>query len=473
MTGRSRGALVGLALAAGVAAVVSGRGHDGAAGRPVTAAAPHAHGEPCALFAPGTPWEVVQRVTQDLMAQAVTPRFVAISGGGVGTPWFAANQPGTLKYSFVPDGLFIPSGFSGDTTGFSNLYARMNAIFGSPSVWKPLFAQCFQRWSQITGIQYTEVTDDGATWGSTGGSTRGDVRIAMRNIDGPLGILAYNNYPTNGDMVIDSSEAWGSSAQNYVYLRNTVMHEHGHGLGLMHVCPVDGTKLMEPFLNTGFDGPQHDDIRGGQYLYGDGYEPNPTPSSPRLLGFIPQGGAVAINPASLRDSSDVDVYSFTVSANSRITASLAPIGQTYIQGPQNTDGSCGTTSSFDSLGIANLQLSLLNGAQATLVTADATGFRGTESIVNYLVGSAGFYYIRVSQTQMTGTAQLYSLNLSVRSAAAPCPADVTGDGQVNSADLGTLLGAWGQHGGPSDVNGDGIVNSGDLGAMLGAWGACP
>lgn len=54
----------------------------------------------------------------------------------------------------------------------------------------------------------------------------------------------------------------------------------------------------------------------------------------------------------------------------------------------------------------------------------------------------------------------------------PCPADLSGDGLVNSVDLAALLGAWGPGAGPADISGDGLVNSVDLAAMLGAWGAC-
>ena len=46
--------------------------------------------------------------------------------------------------------------------------------------------------------------------------------------------------------------------------------------------------------------------------------------------------------------------------------------------------------------------------------------------------------------------------------------DIDGNGVVNGADLGQLLGAWGTAG-PGDLNGDGIVNGPDLGALLGAW----
>ncbi len=54
-----------------------------------------------------------------------------------------------------------------------------------------------------------------------------------------------------------------------------------------------------------------------------------------------------------------------------------------------------------------------------------------------------------------------------------CPADLTGDGTVNGADLGVLLSAWNQSGIiGADLNRDGIVNGADLGDMLSAWGAC-
>jgi len=50
------------------------------------------------------------------------------------------------------------------------------------------------------------------------------------------------------------------------------------------------------------------------------------------------------------------------------------------------------------------------------------------------------------------------------------PADLNHDGNVNSADLGILLGSWGQAGGPADLSGDGVVGSADISILLGAWG---
>lgn len=48
------------------------------------------------------------------------------------------------------------------------------------------------------------------------------------------------------------------------------------------------------------------------------------------------------------------------------------------------------------------------------------------------------------------------------------PGDLNGDGVVDGADLGILLGAWGSRG-PGDLNDDGTVDGADLGILLGNW----
>lgn len=57
-----------------------------------------------------------------------------------------------------------------------------------------------------------------------------------------------------------------------------------------------------------------------------------------------------------------------------------------------------------------------------------------------------------------------------------CDADLTGDGKVDGADLGVLLGTWGPCAGttcPADINRDGHVNGADLGLVMGSFGWCP
>lgn len=56
---------------------------------------------------------------------------------------------------------------------------------------------------------------------------------------------------------------------------------------------------------------------------------------------------------------------------------------------------------------------------------------------------------------------------------ASCPGDLDGDGIVDGADVGILLGVW-QAGDPcADLDGSGVVDGADLGALLGDWGNCP
>lgn len=59
-------------------------------------------------------------------------------------------------------------------------------------------------------------------------------------------------------------------------------------------------------------------------------------------------------------------------------------------------------------------------------------------------------------------------------AAAPCPWDLDGSGDVGVTDLLAVLAAWGAPAaGPPDFDGDGVVGVTDLLALLGNWGPCP
>lgn len=72
------------------------------------------------------------------------------------------------------------------------------------------------------------------------------------------------------------------------------------------------------------------------------------------------------------------------------------------------------------------------------------------------------------------SASKYTLQVSCGSCPLPCVGDMNGDGMVDGADLGQLLGGWGiaGGGGPADFNSDGLVDGADLGMLLGGWGGC-
>ncbi len=83
------------------------------------------------------------------------------------------------------------------------------------------------------------------------------------------------------------------------------------------------------------------------------------------------------------------------------------------------------------------------------------------------------YYLRVGGENIK-EAGAGLINLAGQGPLCPvqCPADIDNSGTVNGADIGLLLGNWGQPG-AGDINGDGTVNGADLGLLLGAWGPCP
>ncbi|MFO0874282.1 MAG: hypothetical protein U0575_09960 [Phycisphaerales bacterium] len=60
-------------------------------------------------------------------------------------------------------------------------------------------------------------------------------------------------------------------------------------------------------------------------------------------------------------------------------------------------------------------------------------------------------------------------NVRISFADPPVPGDLDGDGDVDGADLGILLAAWGASGGVADLDGSGAVDGGDLGVLLANW----
>ncbi len=271
----------------------------------------------------------------------------------------AQGERFTLTYSFVPDGTDVFLITTGDTAP-SNLFATLDANFpGGRSAWKAKFAQAFARWGELTNINFVEVSDDGQVFPNALGQTgaRGDIRIAMRPIGSPLAVNFYPQF--GGDMIMDSQDigTFTNPSNDFRSLRNVIAHEHGHGLGMKHVIPTSGTKLMEPFLNTGFDGPQEDDIRAAHFLYGDAHEPNDAFADATFIGGPlrkPTEGTVLLEEEGSLERLDAkDCYSFTAFAGSPVAMRVEPVGSAYEVGPQG-----GTTSVIDATAARNLAVRL-------------------------------------------------------------------------------------------------------------------
>jgi hypothetical protein len=431
-----------------------------------------------AIFAPGTPDWYIEKFMKHLgLSSGVLQYQLADRWGGFGF----GDVPVNLTYSFPPDG----TSTSGYVAEPSAMFARWDLAFGGSngSNWKTYFRQAFDRWEQLTGNRYTEVPDDGASWPGSpgpfnGGSGRGDIRITSANIDGGGGVLAFNFYPDTGDMMMDSSDLvptrFVDPANNYRYLRNVIMHEHGHGVGLAHVEPVSQTKLMEPFISTAFDGLQLDDRLGGQRTYGDTFEPN---NSIGASNPSAETGIVVSNPnpqflsnVSISNANDSDHYRVVTSAGSyEISATVAPISGTYLMGPQG-----GTASLYDVSQGVDLQLEIVDNLNTIMQSKNDNGLGGAETITGVQLANPGTYHIRVKRADGTTFNDIQGYGLAVQIESIGFSADISGNGCVDGGDLAILLAQWGPNpGAPSDLDGNGIVNGADLSLFLAFWAPCP
>jgi serralysin len=440
-------------------------------------------------------------IREMMKALAEAGRVPGDEGEGIaywlGGRWSGGQgNPRKLTWSFVPDGLSISNGI-GEGVAPSSLFATLDARFssqGGRATWIQRFEQCFQRWSEISGTSYERVTyngqdwDDGASWGSSGSTgLRGDIRICMKPIDGSSGVLAYNYFPSNGDMVLDSAESWGSTSNQNRFLRNIVMHEHGHGLGMEHVCSNNASFLMEPFLSTSFDGPRHDDIRGVQRHYGDPREADDSFAAANFIGIVTPGNPVTnvcdlplpltgTNPTNSSNctidaNGEQDWFSFEVSGAVLATVTVTPVGFTYDDNRQNQfDGSCPSGSSTDSLRRADLAVQLIDrDGTSVLATADSQPLGVAETLTQIPLPVAGVYFIRVYEFDSPSQTQMYTLAVSVEDAA-DCPGDLNGDKVVDLSDLAILLAAFGISD-AGDIDGDGDTDLADLAILLSHWGA--
>jgi len=396
---------------------------------------------PVALcFSPGTPNDVINAF-QNAMFPNPAQRFqgsvqwgtTATNGGGL-----QRGEPITLTYSFVPDGTSIPGAFAGDLGGLSNLFAALDNLYGDTAVWQDLYAQVFARWSQLCGITYVrEANDDGAPFPNSPGllGVRGDLRMAGRLIDGnPIGgsILAFNFFPDSGDMVIDTADAFfNNTSGNSLRLRNVLGHEHGHGMGQEHVCPLTRTKLMEPIATIAFDGPQHDDIRGAQWRYGDPFEPDNTPAAATDVGTLASGASLTIGEVpppsvdngsvlSIDASGEQDYFRFTTTGPVKASVVLRPIGLIYddsIQSafkcPDEQANCCsGSFTNSENVGNLNVQIIDTNGI-TVLATAASQSAGAAETLTNVILPTPGEYFLRVFTNGSLRNPQLYTLDLGV------------------------------------------------------------
>ena len=405
---------------------------------------------------PGTPDEVVARINEFMIKswQASNQegdfgeRYVLgtrWSGGSFGT----TGDPIDLTWSFVGNGVSIPGGV-GEPTSANVIFSTFDAAFaglGGRATWVTQFVNSFGRWQALTGVDYTRITvggndwDDNAAWGAGyAAGLRGHVRIGAHPIDGSSGILAYNAFPQNGDMVLDSNDIgnFDSTVNTYRFLRNTVMHEHGHGAGFNHVCSTNSNQLMEPTLNTAFDGPQQDDIRGFHRYYGDINEPDNISSQAVFagnlgigtitLGTVPPPNVTFGSTLSIDANGEVDYHKVTTAQVLLANFTLNPVSSTYSSTSQSN---CSSTSNINALAMANLAMDIVATNGATVIQSASAGAIGiSEQLNGVLLSPPGDFYVRIYETDAPTQTQLYNVTFQGTTVPSIAASDGTSNAHV-------------------------------------------
>lgn len=398
--------------------------------------------------------------------------------GNGGLSQSGTSRRAQLTYSFPADGTTWGLTCPGLpwAQAPSNLDFELTDTFGSLDRGREFLRSALAAWRRVAGVTYTEVTDDGAPMSTSTvhPTTRGDIRIGGYYLSGVSNVvtntpLAYNGFPSNGgftscsggDMCINTS--WfnvggylASPGSSYLYLRNTVAHEHGHGLGCKHSVPCNLTKLMEPYIDTTkIVLLMNDEIRAAARNYGDRFSGNNWSGAAKDFGNLTSpvvrsvierdlatNGNVAPDPPNPVQSSQEDWFTFTLSSTQTVTITVAPTGTDVpvtpgcsVSGANNDPSYCmaeqssecnGSIQAINSKKAGNLALELrtpggVNTSMAPLAGGDLAGL-GLNEVVSQSL-SAGTYFVRVwdnfGSSSTNQTVQTYDLTIRVGSSLAP------------------------------------------------------
>jgi hypothetical protein len=243
---------------------------------------------------------------------------------------------------------------------------------------------------------------------------------------------------------------------------------------MLHVCPANQTKLMEPFVSTGYDGPQLDDVLNGHRHYGDPTEPNDDLPVAIDMGPINATDFYALTNVSIDDNSDIDIFRLDLTERAALTFLVGPDAAQYRTGPQTQSCSGGTLVDYRSIQDLKIDIYSSDNLIIPLASANSEGAGGVDTLIVDLE-DAGLYYVIVSAASNVNNVQRYQVTAFTQELPpVECPADLTGDGILDFFDISAFLSAYNGMNPDADFNNDGVYNFFDVSTFLNEFNAgCP
>lgn len=351
-------------------------------------------------------------------------------------------MPARFTYSFPDDGVTwgLPEI---STTGPNDLNAQLIAAFGDLDLGREYIRSGLASWRRFSKLQYDEVPDDNSPEDADPMRipTRGDVRIGGLEFGG-VSFLAYNAFPSaeglvdvgGSDMCINTSyfvaDAFSDPTTSYRYFRNTIAHEHGHGLGCIHPVPCDQTKLMEPVISVAFDAVQADELRNIGRNYGDRLAGNHSSADAHDFGDLTAPIMHSVIEKNLSTNgvdgfgnTDEDWFRFTLSNPQPVQITVNPTGPVGANRPQISGCLLLISPLVEANKAGDLSVELYADDGVTLIASAAEGGPGVAELLNAGVLAAGSYRVRVvdigPNPPSNQIVQLYDLTIRVANAKAP------------------------------------------------------
>ncbi|MCC7084106.1 MAG: hypothetical protein IT427_03755, partial [Pirellulales bacterium] len=390
------------------------------------------------------------------LAHDIVNRWSAtqVNGGGL-----QRGDPVTLRWSVVPDGQSYSRSSNSNLIQFLddgwNVPAAQRGFDYTNRPWWTVMNNAYAQYGRVAGFTMVYVPELNANGTDTG--MEGDIRIGGENLDGtPGGALADNTFPNDGDMRIDTTRELDGSIGFYFStepgLRNLIIHESGHGVGLGHVEFVGGSgkAVMEGGLRTDIWGFQFDDIYGLNRQYGDPREKNGgnnSAATANLLGNFSTTGSVSWGGDAvdgtieqfdddflgIDGSNDTDWFRFSITGETFANIQVTPVGPTYTTVQQGL---------FNASAQNDLSFQFLyenpGGNLSLISNVNQHGLGGSELVPAGLLTTAGNYLLRVRGPQDAN--QFYQLDLTLSELPQPgMSADLDFNGLTDIADWQTFI----------------------------------